>query len=193
VARVSHTPTYDQLRGERINVDVPASQVGVAASPVDPEPFTRSGKHHRRDDDRPTGVAAFGPSPGSGAGLAEDRPRFSTDGPSPPGRHSVLDDPPGAREVSGREPPADLAESWSWFRTGKPASADPATATPAIPCSADSPSHQHPPPTTDEKDAEQRVLSRPAWHAVLSPPVHGRHSQQPGESTPAANSTHLTC
>jgi hypothetical protein len=119
VSRVSHTPTYDQLRGERINVDVPASQAGVPASPADPEPLTRPGKHHLRDD-APTAVAAFGPSPRSGAGLAEDWPGSRTGDSDPRGKHAVPDDPPGATEVSGpsREPGADLAASWSWFGTG---------------------------------------------------------------------------
>jgi hypothetical protein len=194
VSRVSHTPTYDQLRGERINVDVPASQAGVPARPADPEPLTRPGRHHLRDD-APTAVAAFGPSPRSGAGLAEDWPGFRTGDSDPRGKHAVPDDPPGATEVSGpfREPGADLAEGWSWFGTGKPASAAPVTTARAVHCSAESPGRRHPPPTNDDKDAEQQGLPGPASHAVLSPPVHGRHRPPPGELMPAANSTRLKC
>ena len=154
---MSHTPTYDQLRGERINVDVPASQAGVPARPADSESLTGPGRHHLRDD-APTAVAAFGPSPGSGAGFAADWPGFRTGDSDPRGKHAVLDDPPGAPEVSGpcREPGADLVESWSWFGTGKPASANPVTSTRAVHCLAESPGRRHPPPTNDEEDAEQQ-------------------------------------
>lgn len=43
VSRVSQTPTYDQLRGERINADVPASEDNSAR--VD-----QCGKHRLLDD-----------------------------------------------------------------------------------------------------------------------------------------------
>ncbi len=191
---MSHTPTYDQLRGERITVDVLASQAGVFASPADPEPLTCPGKHHLRDD-APTVVAVCGPAPRSGAGLVDDWPGFRTGDSDSPGKHAVPDDPPGATEVSGtsREPPADLAASWSWFGTETPASVDPVTAIRAVHCSAGSPGRRHPPPTNDEKDAEQRGLPGQASHAVLPPPVHGRHRPQPGELALAANSTRLQC
>jgi hypothetical protein len=38
---VSQTPTYDQLRDERINADVPASEADLA-------PHTHLGRHHFR-------------------------------------------------------------------------------------------------------------------------------------------------
>ena len=120
VSRVSHTPTYDQLRGERINVDVPTSPAGVPTRPAEPESLTRPGRHHLRDD-APTAVAALGPSPGSGVGIAAHWPGCRTGDCDPRGKHSVADDPPGTTEVSGpsREPGAGLAESWSWFETGE--------------------------------------------------------------------------
>lgn len=181
MSRVSHTPTYDQLRGERINVDVPASQAGVPASPADLESLARPGRHHLRDD-APTAVAAFGPSRGSGVDLAADWSGCTTGDFDPRGKHAVADDPPGATEVSGpsRELGADLVGSWSWFETGKPAGADPTTVTRAVRCSAGSPGRRHPPPTNDEKDAEQRGLPGQASHAVLPAPVHGRPGNRPG-------------
>jgi hypothetical protein len=70
---VSHTPTYDQLRGERINADVPASE-------TDPQ-VDQPGRHHLRED--PAAVAAVGgSSPGPGADLAEGWSWFGTEGPT---------------------------------------------------------------------------------------------------------------
>jgi hypothetical protein len=50
VSRVSQTPTYDQLHGERLNADVPAIEGDSFASETDPDPLAHSGKHRRRDD-----------------------------------------------------------------------------------------------------------------------------------------------
>ena len=178
---MSYTPTYDQLRGERINVDVPASQAGVRGRPADPESLTGPGRHHLRDD-APTAVAVFGPSPGSGAGLAADWPGLRTGDCDPRGKHAVADDPPDAPEVSSpcQEPGADLAESWSWFATGKPASADPVISARVVHCSAGSPGRRHPPSMNDEKAAEQRGLPGQASPGVLPPPVPGHPGNRPG-------------
>lgn len=53
---VSQTPTYDQLRGERINADVPAGE-------ADPHPAHRTGRHRIRDD-MPAGSAVSDLGPG---------------------------------------------------------------------------------------------------------------------------------
>jgi hypothetical protein len=50
---VSQTPTYDQLRGERINADVRASE-------ADPHPLEHPGRHRLRDD-TPTAATVCGP------------------------------------------------------------------------------------------------------------------------------------
>jgi hypothetical protein len=66
VSRVSQTPTYDQLRGERLNADLPAIEANSFTSETDPDPLAHSGKH-RRDDGPSTALCdAFGavvPSP----------------------------------------------------------------------------------------------------------------------------------
>jgi hypothetical protein len=65
---VSQTPTYDQLRGERINADVPASE-------ADPQ-VDHPGKHRLRED-APT-VVVDGSPPGPVADLVEDWSWFGT-------------------------------------------------------------------------------------------------------------------
>jgi hypothetical protein len=68
---MSQTPTYDQLRGERINADVPADE-------ADPQQIDHVGRHrlvdhfgrHRLVDDA-LGVAVCGQPPGSGADLTD--------------------------------------------------------------------------------------------------------------------------
>ncbi|MBV9161190.1 MAG: hypothetical protein JO281_06500 [Pseudonocardiales bacterium] len=63
---MSETPIYDQLRGERINADVPATR-------ADPQRVGRPGERCL-----PSGAArvstAFDRPPGTGAGLAANRP-----------------------------------------------------------------------------------------------------------------------
>ncbi len=75
---VSHTPTYDQLRGERINADVPASE-------ADPHQVDPPGKHRLRDD-APAAAAVGGSSRGPGTDLAQDRSWFGTPEPVRAGR-----------------------------------------------------------------------------------------------------------
>jgi hypothetical protein len=64
--RMGETPIYDQVRGERINADVPASG-------VDPQPASYHGKH-RLLADTLVPVTVFGP-PGPGAGLGLNQHR----------------------------------------------------------------------------------------------------------------------
>jgi hypothetical protein len=68
VRTVSQTPTYDQLRGERINADVPASE-------ANPQLTDRPGRHRVRED-TPTDSAVPGPSLGPATDLGGNGPRF---------------------------------------------------------------------------------------------------------------------
>lgn len=96
---VSQTPTYDQLRGERINADVPAGE-------ADPRPADSPGRHRIRDD-MPAGspVSDLGP----GGDPAENWSGFAPGDSGPSGKHQLR---PGA-------PRADPAQDWSWFEDGK--------------------------------------------------------------------------
>ncbi|MDQ4093762.1 MAG: hypothetical protein M3143_10285 [Actinomycetota bacterium] len=58
---MSQTPIYDQLRGERINADVPATG-------ADPQPVGHPGQH-RLSADELGPMAAFARSPGPGPNL----------------------------------------------------------------------------------------------------------------------------
>jgi hypothetical protein len=86
---VSLTPTYDQLRGERINADVPASE-------TDPQPVDRPGRH-RIPDDTLAAPAPSGPSPERGKS-GKDRSGFATGDSDPSGKHQLRDEAPAAPE-----------------------------------------------------------------------------------------------
>jgi hypothetical protein len=66
VSPMGETPIYDQVRGERINADVPASE-------ADPQRADDHGKH-RLSPETPVPAAVFGP-PGLGDDLAPNRHR----------------------------------------------------------------------------------------------------------------------
>ena len=66
VSPMGQTPIYDQVRGERINADVPASG-------VDPQRVEDHGRHRLRPDTS-VPAAVFGP-PGLGDDLAPNRHR----------------------------------------------------------------------------------------------------------------------
>lgn len=100
---VTQTPTYDQLRGERINADVPASE-------TDPQPVDRPGRH-RIPDDTLAAPALSEPSPERGES-AEDWSGFAPDDSDPSGKHQLRDEAPAG-------PRADPAESTSWFGAGQ--------------------------------------------------------------------------
>jgi hypothetical protein len=108
---VSQTPTYDQLCGERINADVPAGE-------ADPHPVGRPGRHRIRDG-MPAGSAVSDPDPGGDP--IEDWAGSATGDPDRSGKHQLRDEAPAesVRRLSAG-PRADLAEDWSWFKTGKP-------------------------------------------------------------------------
>jgi hypothetical protein len=70
---VSHTPTYDQLRGERINADVPAGE-------AEPQPVDRPGRHRLRENTAAESAvppALLGPR----VDLAGYRPQFGREKP----------------------------------------------------------------------------------------------------------------
>lgn len=86
---VSLTPTYDQLRGERINADVPASE-------TDPQPVDRPGRH-RIPDGTLAAPAPSGPSP-EGGESAKDWSGFAKGDSDPSGKHKLRDEAPAAPE-----------------------------------------------------------------------------------------------
>lgn len=81
---VSQTPAYDQLRGERINADAPASD-------ADPQ-IDHPGKHRLRDDP-PGAGAVFSPLTGPGADLGRGWSGFWAGDSERPGKHRIRDDP----------------------------------------------------------------------------------------------------
>jgi len=100
---VSQTPTYDQLRGERINADVPAGE-------ADPHPVDRPGRHRVRDD-MPAGSAQSDLGPGRDP--TEDWPGFMPGNSNRSGKH----------QLRHRPSCAGSAQDWSWFDDGKVVSA----------------------------------------------------------------------
>jgi hypothetical protein len=173
VSGVSQTPTYDQLRGERINADVPASDVDVPAGEADLDPNAHVGKHRLRGY-ASTAVAVSGLSLGSGVDLAEDWAGFGTSDSDHPVKHWLRDDAPGAAGVCGPAPGlgADLAESWSWFGTGEPGSVDPANSARGVHCSAGSPGRGHISAANEQGDADQPGLPGQGPHALFPSPAH---------------------
>jgi len=169
---VSHTPTYDQLRGERINAAVPASE-------ADPHQVDHPGKHRPRDD-APTAAAVGGSSPEPEADLAEDWSWLALIDSDQPGKHRLRDDAPGAPTVDSppRGPAADLAKRWSCFGTGEPARAGPANATRSAHSSAGTHRHRQTPAADQQAGCGPQQLSEQAPYAPLPPPVHRRDRQQ---------------
>jgi hypothetical protein len=169
VSLVSQTPLYDQLRGERINADVPTTDTEVSAHQPHPEPLAPS---HLRlvPTGGPGGVAMHGACSGSEADLAEDG-----DGS---GRDHRRDDAHGVQGGAGlcRRQGAEAAEGGSGMAAAVPAGptapvssewcvdrqGDPDVDTPAL---------------TPASRAGQRRQSQLASPAVVRPPVHVRNSQ----------------
>ena len=88
VRAVSQTPTYDQLRGERINADVPPSE-------VDPPRLDQPGKHHPVDA---PGLLAHGPSREVEANPATAWSWFESIEAGPSGKHHLWGEASGAAE-----------------------------------------------------------------------------------------------
>jgi hypothetical protein len=86
VSRVSQTPLYDQLRGERINADVAARHGDVPVGEVQQEPLAPMGLRLVGDGESAAG-AARGASWGSDADLGAES--------ACSGRHHRRDEVPG--------------------------------------------------------------------------------------------------
>ena len=102
---MSQTPTYDQLREERITVD---SEAG--SSPID-----QSGKHHLGAD-----LIAAPPrdrSPGPGTDLTEDGSVFGACQADRRRKHQPGEDISPTTAAGDRSPrrSAEFAQDWSWF------------------------------------------------------------------------------
>jgi hypothetical protein len=93
VRAVSQTPTYDQLRGERINAEVPPSEYDLPR--VD-----QPGKHGPADDAPRT--LASGQAPEAASDLPPAWSWFEPTDAHPPGRHHPRGDMPGAADLRGR-------------------------------------------------------------------------------------------
>jgi hypothetical protein len=90
VRAVSQTPTYDQLRGERINADVPPSEVA-------PPRLSQPGKHHPLGA---PGLSAHGPSREAKADPATTWSWFESVEAGPSGKHHLSSEVPDAAEVA---------------------------------------------------------------------------------------------
>lgn len=159
---VSQTPTYDQLRGERINADVPASM-------ADLHPHDHPDRPHLRDD-TPPAATAFGP-PGLRGDGAKDW--SGTGDGDRPGKHRFHDDAPGPVAVSGPSPGpgTDLAEGW--FGAGESGRSGDHHATGPL-LSGNTPSQ-----TADQHTGSDHPgASKQALQALLPPPTHARDKQQ---------------
>jgi hypothetical protein len=159
---MSQTPTYDQLRGERINADVPASE-------ADPQQVDHLGRHRLVDD--PLDAAVCGQPPGSGADLA-DWSRFWTVNSGHPGKHRLHDDVPGAPAICGPSPglPTGLVGGWSWFTPTDRARL--ANATGPAPPTAGTELRGQTHVADQQACCGQRAASKQVLHADLSPPAH---------------------
>ena len=134
---VGQTPTYDQLRGERINADVPASE-------TDPYPFERPGRHRLKEDipdsdppgrhrlrtETPAAAAVCDSSPRPGADLTEGWSWFEVREPSHRGRSidrhttgSLHSDDIQDIQAVGQQADADPREPVPYVRLPPPAHA----------------------------------------------------------------------
>lgn len=162
---VTPTPTYDQLRGELINADVPASEADLQ--------LDHPGEH-RRGDNPPVGVV-FGLPSGQGADFAERRSWPAIVDIDRPGKHRLRDDGAGVSVVFEQfpAPEADPAEDWSWFETGGPDTAGLPAATRPDHSPAVTHHREHAPAT--RADPAPRAASEP--YVLLPPPAHARDRQ----------------
>jgi hypothetical protein len=169
---VSHTPTYDQLRGERLDADVPASE-------ADPTQVDPPGKHRLRDD-APAAAAVGGFSPGPGADLPQGWSWFTMVDSDQPGKHFPRGDAPAAAAVGGssRGPGTDLAQDWSWFGTPEPVRAARATTTRSVHSLAGTHRREQTPAADQQAGGAQQQPPEQAPHALLPPPAHARDGQQ---------------
>jgi hypothetical protein len=110
---VRPTPLYDQLRGERINAEVP---------PSDPQPHQGQdcGKHRLPHDELSSMTASTRPPRIAAHRVHTDlSPREANPHqPGHPAKHHIPDGEPTPPTAFTQPPPAaDRAASWSWFAT----------------------------------------------------------------------------
>lgn len=165
---MSHTPTYDQLRGERINAEVPASQAR-------PRTVDQPGSHRIRADTA-TAATGCGPSPGPRGDRAEDRSGSGTSDVDRPGKHRLRDDVPAATVGGGPSPGpgVDLAEGCSWFGTGEPGRPGPANAPRSAHPVTGTLGRGHMPVAGQQVGADPRGASEQAALALVPAPTHAR-------------------
>jgi hypothetical protein len=165
VSRVSQTPLYDQLRGERLNADVPASHIEVSARETQQQ-LTPSG---------PRLVPAGGTVAVAGHGVFSGSQADLTAEGDGSGRHHRRD---GAHGGAGccRRQGAEAGEDGSGM-------AAPVPAGPAAPMPSEGSVAQQADPSVDTpavtraSGAGPRRASRQLPAALVRSPVHGRTSQ----------------
>jgi hypothetical protein len=165
VSRVSQTPLYDQLRGERLNADVPATESEVSACETQQQ-LTPSGLRL---------VPAGGTVAGAGHGIFSGSEADLTAEGDCSGRHHR---PEGVHGGAGRcrRQGAEVTEDGSGMAA--PVPAGPAAPMPSERCVAQQadPSVDIP-AVTRASGASPRRASRQLPAALVRSPVHGRTSQ----------------
>ncbi len=115
VSPVRPTPLYDQLRGERINADIPPSD--AQAQQVEDR-----GKHRLAHGElRSVTACTQPPRTTAHRANADVSPREADPQQrGHPAKHHLPDDEPGLAATFTRPPPAaDPAANWSWFATAE--------------------------------------------------------------------------
>jgi hypothetical protein len=150
VRPMGRTPIYDQLRGERINADVPAAE-------ADPQVVGRRGRHH-----------VLVVAPGSAAVVGPPGPNTGLDG----NRHHLLETYPavqpagdGGRAVAVWGPRAAL----SLAAHARQAPAHAASSSPALPSASHNPTAQGAATGDHGAHWEQGDGPRPVQHTVPRP------------------------
>jgi len=146
VRAVSQTPTYDQLRGERINAEVPPSE---DKPPRDDQP----GKHRPADDALPAPAPCQSPEPASDLTAAWSW--FDPIDADLLGRHHLWGDMPKAAELRG-QPPSPPA-----CQPGPPPLTGPQAALPPVAHARHTPQHgatSCPSPAADDYRAQEAVV-----------------------------------
>jgi hypothetical protein len=121
---VRPTPLYDQLRGERINADVPPSDAPLHQG-------EDRGKHRLADAELSSATVGTQPSLAAADHPNTDLPPHEADShqPAPPVKHYLPDSEPGlAPSLTAPSAAADQLANWSWFATAEPT--DPAPVCP---------------------------------------------------------------
>lgn len=169
VSRVSQTPLYDQLRGERINADVPASDTDVSAGEAEQEPLIPLGLRL---------VPAGGPVAGTVHSVSSGSKANLTEEEDCSGQHHRRDDVHGGAGLHRRHG-AEVAE-------GGPRLAATVPAGPAAPMPSECCVAQQPDPAVDTPAMTRRASgagqcprSQQPPPAFVRSPVHVRNSQHP--------------